>query len=132
MDLEVPCAATDTAGDRLDTLSEEDRGRVARRNLPKWRGQVDHRMTDLSAIIGDLIATGKEGDYWDFKCEPHAKTGDLIKDIICLANTPRHTGDRYIIYGVDNTGSVVGLQPATPRTQADIVNTLSKLNYTYW
>ena len=86
-------------------------------------------MTDLSAIIGDLIATGKEGDYWDFKREPHAKTGDLIKDIICLANTPRHAGDRYIIYGVDNTRSVVGLQSTTPRTQADIVNTLSNAGF---
>ena len=82
-------------------------------------------MTDLSIIIQDLIATGKEGDHWDFKREPHAKAGDLIKDILCLANSPRHDGDRYIIYGVDDTGSVVGLQAAAHRTQADIVNTLS-------
>ena len=86
-------------------------------------------MTDLSRIIGDLIATGKEGDHWDFKREPHAKAGDLIKDIICIANSPRHDGDRYIIYGVDDTGSVVGLQSATHRTQADIVNTLSNAGF---
>ena len=86
-------------------------------------------MTDLSRIIGDLIATGKEGDHWDFKREPHAMTGDLIKDIICLANSPRHTGDRYIIYGVDDTGLVVGLQSGTRRTQADIVNTLSNAGF---
>ena len=86
-------------------------------------------MTDLPRIIENLINTRKEGDYWDFKCEPHAKIGDLIKDIICLANSPRHTGDRYIIYGVDNKGSVVGLQSDTPRTQADIVNTLSKVGF---
>ena len=81
-------------------------------------------MIDLAETIARLIATKKEGDYWDFKLEPHAKAGDLIKDIICLANTPRHAGDRYIIYGVDNSGSVVGLPPASHRTQADIVNTL--------
>ena len=86
-------------------------------------------MTDLFRIIGALIATGKEGDHWDFKREPHAKTGDLIKDIICLANSPRHDGDRYIIYGVDDTGSVVGLQSATHRTQADIVNTLCNAGF---
>ena len=86
-------------------------------------------MTDLSQIIDDLIATGKEGDHWDFKCEPHDKTGDLIKDIICLANSTRHTGDRYIIYGVTNTGSVLGLQSVTRRTQADIVSTLSKVGF---
>ena len=86
-------------------------------------------MTNLSRIIGDLIATCKEGDHWDFKREPHAKTGDLIKDIICLANSPRHTGDRYIIYGVDDKGSVVGLQSSTRLTQADIVNTLSNAGF---
>ncbi len=90
---------------------------------------VRRRMTDLSIIIQDLIAIGKEGDHFDFKREPHAKAGDLIKDIICLANSPLHEGDRYIIYGVDDTGSVVGLQSATHRTQADIVNTLSNAGF---
>ena len=86
-------------------------------------------MTDLSVIIGDLIATGKEGDHWDFKRDSHAKTGDLIKDIMCLANTPRHAGDRYIVYGVDDTGSVVGMNSGPSRTQADIVNTLSNAGF---
>ena len=86
-------------------------------------------MTNLTGIIGDLIATRKEGDHWDFKRDPHAQPGDLIKDIICLANSPRYIGDRYIIYGVDNTGTVVGLQSATLRTQADIVNTLSNAGF---
>ena len=86
-------------------------------------------MTDLAKTIRDLIDTGKEGDYWDFKRERHAKTGDLIKDIICLANSPRHTGDRYIIYGVNDKGFVVGLQSDTARTQADIVNTLSNAGF---
>ena len=86
-------------------------------------------MADLSVIIGDLIATGKEGDYWDFKRGSHVKAGDLIKDIICLANSTRHAGDRYIVYGVDDTGSVLGLQSAFHRTQADIVNTLSNAGF---
>ena len=86
-------------------------------------------MTDLTTIIGDLIATGKEGDHWDFKREPHDKPGDLIKDIICLANSTRHTGDRYIIFGVDDTGSVVGIQSGPLPTQADIVNTLSNAGF---
>ena len=86
-------------------------------------------MTDLTGIIGDLVATRKEGDHWDFKREPHDKIGDLIKDIICLANSPRHTGDRYIIYGVDDTGTVVGLQPDAGRTQADIVSKLLDVGF---
>lgn len=83
----------------------------------------------MTEIVGDLIAAQKEGDHWDFKRDPHAKSGDLIKDIICLANSPRHAGDRYIIYGVDDTGTVVGMQSATRRTQADIVNTLSNAGF---
>lgn len=86
-------------------------------------------MTELSTIIRKLIATGKEGDHWDFKECEHAETGDLIKDVICLANSPRHTGDRYIVYGVDDTGDVRGLQGAPQRTQADIVNALSNANF---
>ena len=86
-------------------------------------------MIDLTRIIGDLVATRKEGDHWDFKREPHDKIGDLIKDIICLANSPRHTGDRYIIYGVDDTGTVVGLQPDAGRTQADIVSKLLDVGF---
>ena len=86
-------------------------------------------MTDLTEIVGELIAARKEGDHWDFKRDPHAKAGDLIKDIICLANTPRHAGDRYIIYGVDDTGTVVGMRSATRRTQADIVNMLSNAGF---
>lgn len=86
-------------------------------------------MTDLTEIVGDLIAARKEGDHWDFKRERHARPGDLIKDIICLANSPRHAGDRYIIYGVDDTGTVVGMQSPTRRTQADIVNTLSNAGF---
>ena len=65
----------------------------------------------------------------DFKYELHTKTGDLIKDIICLAISPRHDGDRYIIYCVEDTVSVVGLQSASHQTQAGIVNTLSNAGF---
>lgn len=49
----------------------------------------------------ELIASGKEGVYWDFKQEysQEAKVIDLIHDIICLANAD-HDGDRYLIFGV--------------------------------
>ena len=86
-------------------------------------------MGKLSRIIKDLIARRKEGDHWDFKQCEHTKTGELIKDIICLANSPRHKGDRYIVYGVDDTGNVIGVQGSPKRTQADIVHTLSKVGF---
>ena len=87
------------------------------------------KVTDLATIIEGLIGTRKEGDHWDFKRESHAKNGELIKDIMCLANTPRHAGDRYIVYGVDDTGSIVGMGSGPFKTQADIVNTLSNAGF---
>ena len=86
-------------------------------------------MRDLLAIVSELVATKKEGDHWDFKECEHACAGDLIKDVMCLANSPRHTGDRYLIYGVDDTGVVKGVQRAPARKQADIVNTLSQAGF---
>ncbi len=88
------------------------------------------QLADLTVTVGFLIATGKEGDYWDFKRQHHEKAGDLIKDIICLANSPRHRGDRFIIFGVADDGSMVGLRPdGRRRTQADIVNTLASTGF---
>ena len=88
-------------------------------------------MTNLPEIIENLIATGKEGDYWDFKSCFSDNTGDLIKDIICLANSTRHTGDRYLIYGVDDSGNLVDLPSNSDRyrTQSDIVNIMSKAGF---
>ena len=88
------------------------------------------QLADLAKTVGFLIATGKEGDHWDFKHQHHEKAGDLIKDIICLANSPRHRGDRFIIFGVADDGSMVGLRPdGHRRTQADIVNTLASTGF---
>ena len=46
-------------------------------------------MIDLAETIERLIATKKEGDYWDFKLEPHTKAGDLIKE--AMVNCPPHS-----------------------------------------
>ena len=128
MNKETPKETVERIGEKWWEMKNEDDNFYASLNSESDRC-VRRRMTDLPRIIRNLIDTGKEGDYWDFKREAHAKTGDLIKDIICLANSMRHDGDRYIIYGVDNTGSVVGLQSDTHRTQADIVNTLSNAGF---
>ena len=55
----------------------------------------------LLAIISRLINRKAEGTYWDFKREHHSNNGELIHDVLCLANT-KHTGDRFLIFGVDD------------------------------
>lgn len=77
----------------------------------------------LAKIIQGLIDSKKEGDYWDFKKERHDNPVDLVKDVICLSNTMRHKGDRYLIFGVDDAKyRVVGIQDIGRKTQADIIS----------
>ena len=81
-------------------------------------------MTDrhtLARIVKDLIARNAEGVYWDFKRKHHADKGDLIHDVLCLANA-EHDGPRFLIFGVDNADfSLHGIDPSDGRrTQADI------------
>jgi hypothetical protein len=82
----------------------------------------------LELIIRELIASEREGDYWDFKAKPHENKGSLLHDVLCLANS-LHKGDRYLILGVKDPKdgiSVVGLSPmeANRKTQADYIDFL--------
>ena len=47
-----------------------------------------------------LIQLHQEGSYWDFKKEWHDDNGELLKDIICMANN-QVGRDAYLIIGVD-------------------------------
>lgn len=38
-------------------------------------------------LVNFFIGQGKEGECWDFKQEWHDNIADLVKDIICFANT---------------------------------------------
>ena len=81
-------------------------------------------MTDRHALtrtVKDLIARSSEGVYWDFKCKHHATKGDLVHDVLCLANAER-TGPRFVIFGVDNADfSLHAIKGSDGRrTQADI------------
>lgn len=85
------------------------------------------RLEDYSIeqVVQHCLKQGKEGDYWDFKQEWHEKIEDLLKDIICFANTV-HDMKSYIIFGVSDDLEIVGMtQPR--RKQADIIDALSKL-----
>jgi hypothetical protein len=82
----------------------------------------------LELIIRNLIASQREGDYWDFKAKPHADKGSLLHDVLCLANS-LHRGDRYLIFGVEDPlkgTAIVGLGPAEVgrKTQSNFIDFL--------
>lgn len=87
------------------------------------------RLSDQSTtdLIAYFIVKGKEGEWWDFKQEWHSNMPDLIKDIICFANTV-HDEDCYIIFGVSNNLELTGMQQ-TRKRQADIIDALSNLQF---
>lgn len=66
----------------------------------------------LDEIIMELLCLGVEGEYWDFKEKPYffegqsdkdknKKKGDLLHDIICMANNLSNR-DAYIIMGIQD------------------------------
>jgi hypothetical protein len=68
---------------------------------------------DLYTEILSLINSSREGDYWDFKEEPHENKAALLHDIISLANS-LHAGKRFLIFGVTDPSpdaKIVVLQP---------------------
>ena len=75
----------------------------------------------LAQIVRDLIGRGGEGVYWDFKLKHHAHKGDLVHDVLCLANA-EHDGPRFLVFGVEDGGvSVQAIEDDDGRrTQADI------------
>lgn len=75
-------------------------------------------------IIG-LIESKKEGNYWDFKSEPHANNHNLLHDIICLANSVNKK-NKYLIIGVADNYDIKGLSEETKnrKKQADIIDFL--------
>lgn len=79
----------------------------------------------LNRIAEILIEKGKEGEFWDYKQEWHEKISDLLKDIICFANTP-HDEKCYFFFGVDDGGNVVGMKKER-RKQADILEAIDNL-----
>lgn len=81
--------------------------------------------SELQELVLSLMEQGKEGEYWDFKQEWHDDIADLLKDIICFANTV-HSKDCYIIFGVANDLTVTGMSKAR-RKQADIIDAISNL-----
>lgn len=56
-----------------------------------------------------LISLGHEGGYWDFKSDYPECNEDKLMDIICMANNLENR-NAYLIYGVNDDGSVCGIE----------------------
>ena len=85
---------------------------------------------NLESKIISLINTKREGEFWDFKREPHENNASLLHDIICLANS-LHQGKRFLIFGVSdpNDGAnVIGLTEGQNgrKTQVQFVDFLRR------
>lgn len=79
----------------------------------------------LEELVYAFLQKGREGECWDFKQEWHEKMSDLIKDIICFANTV-HDEDCYLIFGISDDLRVTGMAQ-TRMKQSDIIDALSNL-----
>ncbi|GMA09113.1 DNA-binding protein [Tetragenococcus halophilus subsp. flandriensis] len=92
------------------------------------------QLSEIEDIVKGLYSTGVEGEYWDFKLLPHLceakgkenkKKGDLLHDILCLANNQQNH-DAFLVMGIrDNPLEIVGLEKYPDRwKQADYIQFL--------
>ena len=79
---------------------------------------------NIESMIKNLIASRREGDYWDFKQEWHKDNEKLLHDILCFANTV-HDKNCYIIIGVADTGEILGVREENRMRQADLLDLLA-------
>ena len=78
-------------------------------------------------MIRFFLEQGKEGEFWDFKEEWHSDKNELIKDIICFANTI-HDETCYIVFGITDDLKIVGVKNSKYK-QADILDMISQLMF---
>ncbi len=77
----------------------------------------------LQLEIRHLLSLGREGGYGDFKREWHSDKGELLLDIICMANNIENK-DAYLILGITDFTKVYGVENDVHRLS---LNNLSKI-----
>lgn len=89
------------------------------------KGEIIMMDTDAFLLeIKNIIASKREGEYWDFKEKFHTKKADLLHDIICMANN-RLDKDGYIIFGVSDDYEIKGIENDENRkSQQNIIDFL--------
>ncbi len=84
---------------------------------------------NLYSTIIELISTRREDDWWDFKREHHHDKANLLHDILCMANN-RPRKDSYIIFGIDDDFSIVGVEnDSYRRNQQGITDILRSVTF---
>ena len=84
---------------------------------------------NLEEIINNLINSGIEGDYWDFKQKWHKDNEELLRDILSFANTI-HNKDCFLIIGVSDDCLITGVENDENRKQqANILDLLGNCNF---
>lgn len=85
---------------------------------------------ELLRKILSLISIKAEGDCWDYKQEWHEDNEKLIHDILCFSNTV-HNEDCYLIFGVADSGEIIGLTATSPnrKNQAQVLDLLSNTSF---
>jgi len=96
---------------------------------------------EIEDIVRELFYQETEGEYWDFKEKPYfyegqsekdknKKKGDLLHDVICMANNMSNH-DAYIIMGIsDHPVKITGVKQFTKKwTQESYQDFLQKLSW---
>lgn len=96
---------------------------------------------EIEDIVRELFYQEIEGEYWDFKEKPYfyegqsekdknKKKGDLLHDVICMANNMSNH-DAYIIMGIsDHPVKITGVKQFTKKwTQESYQDFLQKLSW---
>lgn len=79
----------------------------------------------VAEIVFELISRGHEGSYWDFKAVHHENAADLVFDIICMSNNLANR-DAFIIFGVNDSGEIVGLEKDANKRNGEHIRALLK------
>lgn len=77
-------------------------------------------------LLKKIISQG-ESEGVDFKIKWHSNNAKLLHDILCLSNS-KFDGDRYLLFGVNDSGEAVGLSDLSCRkNQANVSDFIRSL-----
>ena len=115
----------------LNVLLKHSKLELNQSEIDKIELQSTPKYIKIRKDIIPLIESKRESEHHDFKREWYSmnlkKNGDLLKDIISLANTLNKSKCRYIIIGIDNNGSFCKPEDITLNRMdtANLTSTLS-------
>ena len=81
---------------------------------------------NIESEIKQLVATKREGQYWDFKEKHHDNKASPLHDILCLANS-LYKGNKYLIFGVSDPHTnceIKGVDQGNRKSQTDLIDFL--------